>query len=107
MTDLVITAAATAEKLERGDDFILLDCREPEELQIASIEGAVSIPMGEIPMRLQELDPDKEYVVVCHHGVRSGEVAGFLRANDFSNVLNLRGGIDAWSREVDATVPLY
>jgi len=102
-----ITPDIVAERLGRGDDFVLLDCREREELAIAAIEGALSIPMSEITTRLMELDPDREYVVMCHHGIRSAHVAAFLRSNDFANVWNLAGGIDAWAREVDPNIPLY
>lgn len=91
----------------RAPDFVLLDCREPEELAIARIEGALHIPMGDIPTRLQSLDPSKEYVVFCHHGVRSAHVVSFLRKQDFERVRNMAGGIDAWSRDVDPTVPRY
>lgn len=91
----------------RSPDFVLLDCREPDELAVARIDGALHIPMGDIPSRLQALDPAKEYVVFCHHGVRSAHVAAFLRKQEFERVHNMSGGIDAWSREVDVNVPRY
>ena len=96
-----------AEKLKRGEDFILLDCREPEELQIARIERARHIPMGDIPVRIKELDPQKEIVVFCHHGRRSANVCAFLREHAYSRVLNMTGGIAAWSADVDPRVPQY
>ena len=92
---------------QRLPDFVLLDCREPEEIAIARIDGALQIPMGDIPTRLQSLDPSKEYVVFCHHGVRSAHVVAFLRKQEFERVRNMTGGIDAWSREVDPNVPRY
>lgn len=92
---------------ERGDAFTLLDCREPWEVQTASIAGALNIPMGEIPRRVQELDPEEHIVVVCHHGVRSMNVTAWLRQQGFEKVQSLAGGIDAWSRRVDKAVPLY
>ena len=92
---------------DQSPDFVLLDCREPEELALARIDGAMHIPMGDIPARLQSLDPAKEYVVFCHHGVRSASVVAFLRQQEFERVRNMTGGIDAWSREVDPTVPHY
>jgi rhodanese-related sulfurtransferase len=92
---------------ERSPDLVLLDCREPEEIAIARIDGALHIPMGDIPSRLQSLDPSKEYVVFCHHGVRSAHVVSFLRKQEFERVHNMTGGIDAWSRDVDPTVPRY
>jgi rhodanese-related sulfurtransferase len=90
----------------RGD-LVLLDVREPEELAVASIDGALHIPMGDVPGRLHELDPEKEIVVFCHHGIRSASVVQFLAQRDFERVVNLAGGIDAWSRIVDPSVPRY
>lgn len=87
--------------------FTLLDVREPEEFAIAHIEGSLHIPMGDIPNRLQDLDPDQEIIVLCHHGVRSAHVAMFLLQQDFSNVKNCTGGIDAWSLRVDPQTPRY
>ena len=107
MTIPQLTPREAAERLERGDPLVLLDCREEAELQLAALPGAVHIPMRELPGRVAELDPEAEYVVVCHHGFRSARVAGFLLGADFSRVHNLRGGIDAWSREVDPSIPTY
>jgi rhodanese-related sulfurtransferase len=95
------------QRLDRGDDLVLLDVREAEELAIARLVGAVHIPMGEIAGRLHEIDPAAEIVVMCHHGVRSTQVASFLAQRDFVRVINLTGGIDAWSQTVDPTVPRY
>ncbi|MDH3420592.1 MAG: rhodanese-like domain-containing protein [Gammaproteobacteria bacterium] len=92
---------------ERLDDVQLLDVREPEELAIASLPGSLHIPMREIPGRLEQLDRDRPIVVMCHTGVRSRHVAGFLLANDFKHVYNLAGGIDAWSAEIDPALPRY
>ena len=87
---------------------MLLDVREPVELQMARIEGALHMPMGEVSMRAsQELDPDAHIVVLCHHGVRSLNVTNWLRQQGFEKVQSMRGGIDRWSREVDASVPTY
>ncbi len=94
-------------RLERGEPLVVLDVREPEEIAIASLAGALHIPMGDIPSRIGELDPDSEIVVVCHHGLRSAQVAGYLARMDFERVLNLAGGIDAWSMEVDQLVSRY
>src|SRR5437588_4254095 len=88
--------------------FTLLDVREPWEIQAADIEGSLHIPMGELASRAhQELDPDAHIVVVCHHGVRSLNVTHWLRQQGFEEVQSLRGGIDAWSRQVDPKVPVY
>jgi sulfur-carrier protein adenylyltransferase/sulfurtransferase len=92
---------------EQRADVVLLDVREEVELTLASVEGAVHIPMNEIPARLRELDRSKAHVVMCHMGGRSYRVAEFLLGNGFSNVFNLRGGIDAWSTAIDPRVPRY
>ena len=95
------------ERLKRGERPVILDVRELEEIAIASFPGATHIPMGEIPSRLTELDPDQETVVVCHHGIRSAQVAMYLARMGFEHVLNLSGGIDAWSETADPTTPRY
>jgi rhodanese-related sulfurtransferase len=92
---------------ERLDEVQLLDVREPEELAIVSLPGALHIPMREIPGRLAELDRDRPVVVMCHSGVRSRHVAGFLLANDFKQVFNLAGGIDAWAVEIAPDLSRY
>jgi rhodanese-related sulfurtransferase len=107
MNPLEISAVQAAEKMNNGAAFVLLDCREPEELAIARIEGAKHIPMGDVPSRQQELDPDVEMAVICHKGVRSMNVAVFLREQGFTNVVSVRGGTDAWSRDVDPNLPRY
>ena len=86
---------------------MFLDVREPAEHAVARIEGATLIPMREIPGRAGELDPEGEIVVFCHHGSRSAMVVDWLRRNGFSRAINLAGGIDAWSCEVDPSVPRY
>jgi rhodanese-related sulfurtransferase len=85
----------------------LLDVRQPEELEIARIEGAIHIPLNELPQRLAELDPAQPIVALCHHGVRSEMAGRFLERNHFAEVAHLSGGIDAWSQAVDPTVPRY
>ncbi|MCP5266375.1 MAG: sulfurtransferase [Burkholderiaceae bacterium] len=86
---------------------LLLDVREPWEFETCRIPGSVHIPMREVPARYHEIDPGRTVVVVCHHGVRSMQVAMFLAYQGFEQVVNLHGGIDAWSRQVDASVPTY
>ncbi len=106
--DFEVTPSEVKQKLASSEPPMLLDVREPAELQAAQIDGAVHIPMGEIPMRAnQELDPDAHIVVVCHHGVRSLNVTNWLRQQGFEKVQSMRGGIERWSREVDPKVPLY
>jgi rhodanese-related sulfurtransferase len=107
----VSAAEIGVEELKRrrdaGEDFMLLDVREPDELATASIPWATAIPMGQIPVRMHELPRDKPIVVMCHHGGRSDRVAQFLDANGYGNAVNLAGGIDAWSRTIDPAVPRY
>ena len=94
-------------RLDRGESVLILDVREPFEIALAPFPGATHIPMGDIPSRLTELDQDRETVVVCHHGVRSAQVAMYLAQNGFERVLNLSGGIDAWSEDADPSTPRY
>jgi rhodanese-related sulfurtransferase len=86
---------------------VLLDVREPVELEMASVQSALHIPMRDMPSRLTELDREAPIVVMCHTGRRSSMVAQYLVGNGFSQVFNLRGGIDAWSTEIDPLVPRY
>lgn len=81
--------------------------REPAEHAAASIAGAILIPMREIPGRIPELDREREIVVFCHHGSRSAMVVEFLRRQGFEKAINMAGGIDAWSVDVDPEVPRY
>ena len=90
-----------------GEGVVLLDVREHAEVATAAVEGALHIPMREVPARLAELETDKPLVVMCHSGGRSQRVAQFLLGNGFSNVFNLEGGIDAWSTQIDSQVPRY
>jgi rhodanese-related sulfurtransferase len=94
-------------RLDRGESILILDVREPFEIALAPFPGATHIPMGDVPSRLTELDPDQETVVVCHHGVRSAQVAMYLAQMGFERLLNLSGGIDAWSEDADPSTPRY
>lgn len=103
-----ITAPELAQRLaDATDPPVVLDVREPWEVAVASLPGAVTIPMGSIPASLDRLDPTRTTVCVCHHGARSLQVALFLEHHGFRDVLNLAGGIHAWSQQVDAGVPTY
>jgi rhodanese-related sulfurtransferase len=86
---------------------VLLDVREPWEYDTARIAGAQLVPMREVPARIAEIDAAREVVAICHHGGRSMQVAMFLEKQGFKRVHNLMGGIDAWSRTVDPSVPTY
>jgi rhodanese-related sulfurtransferase len=102
-----ITPADLKARIDRGDRPFILDVREPEEVALAAFPDATNIPMGEIPSRMTELDPDRETIVVCHHGIRSAQVAIYLARMGFERALNLAGGIDAWSVAADPAVPRY
>lgn len=99
--------ADVALRLQSGQGPRLLDVRQPHEFDLCALPGAQLIPLGELPDRLQELDPKAEYVVYCHHGGRSMRAAMFLEQQGFAQVANLEGGIDAWAAEVDPTLPRY
>ncbi len=106
MMDFEITADEAKKKLDQKE-AVLLDVREPWEVQAASIQGAKLIPMGELQRRQQELDPDDHIIVMCHGGVRSLKVTNWLREQGYAKVQSMRGGIAAWSRTVDPKVPTY
>jgi molybdopterin/thiamine biosynthesis adenylyltransferase/rhodanese-related sulfurtransferase len=101
-----ITPKELKQRLDRGDDLFILDVREPHEYQICNIGGKL-IPLGEISRRAHELDSSREIVVHCRSGKRSAEAAEFLRGVGFRKLLNLKGGILAWSDDVDPTVAKY
>ncbi len=102
-----ITPVALKARLDRGDALQIIDVREPNEYQINRIPGSVLIPLGEIPRRYAELDPDSELVMQCKVGGRSAQAADFLRSVGFKKVLNLQGGILEWIDKVDPTQPKY
>lgn len=106
---LEIDVRGVKKLLDEGADFLLLDCREPDEFAIAKLESAMLIPMGEIPRRIAELEPvrDRRIVVHCHHGGRSLQVTQWLQQQGFAEVQNMAGGIDAWSKEIDPSVARY
>jgi rhodanese-related sulfurtransferase len=85
----------------------LLDVREPWEFERCRLPDASLVPMRELPARLEALERGQEIVVICHHGVRSFHAARFLEHNGFHQVINLSGGVDAWAKQVDPTMPLY
>jgi rhodanese-related sulfurtransferase len=101
-----ITPEEFVARRERGDDLTLLDVREDWELGVARVPDIVHIPMGQVANRLNEIERTKPVVVLCRSGRRSLEVAKFLQQNGFEAV-NLAGGILAWSRDLDATIPTY
>ena len=110
MLDYEITPAELAARLIAADrdGVVLLDVREPAEYSLTRIDGSMLMPMGDVPSRAnQELDPESHIIAICHHGVRSMNVAVWLRNQGFENTQSLRGGIDAWAALVDPTMPRY
>ena len=107
MNDLEISPREVKERLERGEKLLLVDVREPWEYAQCRIEGAKSIPMGTVPANLQQLDGDEEVICYCHHGMRSLDVANWLRSQGVQSAKSMAGGIDRWSTEIDPAVPRY
>lgn len=103
-----ITAAELKKKMDDGEDVQLIDVRNPDENAFAKIEGSKLIPLGEILTRMSEIDPTKETVIHCKAGGRSAQAIQALERSGFKGKLrNLKGGITAWSNEVDREVPKY
>ena len=101
-----ITPVELKRRLDAGDDLFILDVREPHEYQICHLNGHL-IPLGDLPQRVHELDSSREIVAHCRSGVRSAKAVDFLRQAGFRKVHNLKGGILAWSDQVDPSVPKY
>lgn len=104
---LEISPQETAELLKKGGEVLLVDVREPWEYEICRIEGAKLVPMGSIPANLQALDTEGEVICYCHRGMRSMDVAVWLRGQGVERARSLAGGIDRWSTEIDAKVARY
>ena len=103
-----ITATELKQRLDSGEDIQIIDVREPHEVAIAKIPGATHIPLGQVLNRMSEIEPDRETVVHCKMGGRSAKAIEALKRSGFTgNLLNLKGGITAWSNEVDPSVPKY
>ncbi len=94
-------------RLERGEQLVLIDVREPEEYELARIEGARLFPLSRMDDWAASLNPEDEIVVLCHHGIRSAHVCSWLARNGFPRIHNLSGGIDLWSRQIDPRVARY
>jgi rhodanese-related sulfurtransferase len=105
--NITITPQALKQRLDQGDQVVLIDVREPWEFNICKIEGAQLIPLGTLGSEFRKLDPKAETVVYCHMGMRSMDATQFLTQQGFTNVKNLTGGINAWSLQVDPSVPKY
>jgi len=94
-------------RLDKGDKLVLVDVREEWEYSLAKLDGSILIPLATLPQSLARLNRDAEIIAICHHGMRSADATNFLLQQGFPNVKNLVGGIDAWSTQVDGTVPRY
>lgn len=104
------TVSELKKRLEAAEGLMLLDVRQLEEFaycNLAHEAETIHIPLHELPGRYQELAKDKQLVVYCHHGIRSAQAIGFLQQQGYEKLENLKGGIHAWSEEVDSTVPVY
>ena len=107
---LELTPQEVQSRIADGDAAILIEVREPEEFLLARIDGAQLVPMQSVPAELQRLEglaDEATLMVFCHHGVRSLQVVSWLRQHGIDNCFSVAGGIDRWSRELDATVPRY
>lgn len=103
-----LTPTALHARLAAGEDIQLIDVREEMEFEYCRIAGSVLIPLGDIPRRAAEIRAEGPVVLICHHGVRSAQALGYLQHRlGHKNLLNLRGGIDAWSLQIDPNVAVY
>ena len=107
MDSLEITPAEVKRRLDQGQKLLLIDVREPWEFNTCNIAGAKLIPMGTVPANLQALDTDDDIVIYCHRGMRSLDVAVWLRGQGVERAKSLAGGIERWSLEIDPNVPRY
>lgn len=104
---LQLTVTELKARMDAGEAITIIDVREAEEWAINRLPGAVHIPMGTVPARLEEIPRDRLVVLQCHHGGRSAQVTQFLLQQGYSDVANLAGGIHAWSLQIDPSVPTY
>ena len=102
-----ITPTELKARLDKGDKLVLLDVREQWEFDLAKLSGSTLIPLGTLPKSLSKLSRESEIIAICHHGMRSADATNLLLQQGYTNVKNLVGGIDAWSAQVDGSVPRY
>ena len=105
--NFAISPKELKESLDNGDKLVLVDVREEWEYSLAKLGGSILIPLGTLTQSLGQLDRDSEIIAICHHGMRSADATNFLLQQGFRKVKNLVGGIDAWSTQVDGTIPRY
>jgi len=105
---MTITPTELKARLDQGENFRLIDVREADEWSVARLPRAELIPLSQFQLRAtQELSPDENIILYCHHGLRSGRAQGYLKTQGYANVLNLTGGIDAWALQVEPTMKRY
>lgn len=102
-----ITVEQLHQKLQNKESFQFIDVREKDEYDFAKIEGATLIPLSQFQERFQEIDPDQEVVICCHHGGRSMRACEFLLSQGYTDLINVKGGIDQWSLKINPKVPRY
>jgi rhodanese-related sulfurtransferase len=102
-----LTPVELKAKLDAGEKLVLLDVREAWEYALCCIDGSDNISMSNVEKMLKELKPDDEIIVICHHGMRSFQVASYLEGNGFDNIANLEGGVDAWAKTVNTEMAQY
>lgn len=107
ITDIDVAVDDLAERLRRGDIVVVLDVREPWEVELCSLPDSLHIPLGQLPSAVAVLPQDRDIAVLCHHGMRSAHATRWLRAQGLDRVYNLAGGIDAWARQIDPTMKVY
>lgn len=103
----IIQPAELHTEISSGTDLFLLDVREPHELAISALDGALNIPLGELPFRMVDVPADRNVVVICRSGARSAQAAALLIENGYPRVRNLATGMNGWARQVDPTVQTY
>ncbi len=106
MQEMEMTTGEVKEKLDRGDKFVLLDVRDPNEYEVVHLEGATLIPLDQLQQRVSELNKDEEVVIYCHHGSRSLQAARYLQASGYK-AHSMNGGIEDWAEKIDPTLPRY
>jgi rhodanese-related sulfurtransferase len=107
LANIEITPREVKSMIDRGEKFLFVDVREKWEFDTSWIEGAMLVPMREIPANLAKFEEADQIILFCHHGIRSLDAAAWLRSQDIAGAKSMTGGIDRWSAEIDPTVPRY
>lgn len=107
ITDNEMTVEEWADRLRGNDGVVVLDVREPWEVELCRIGESLHIPLGQLPSAVTVLPRDRDIAVLCHHGMRSAHATSWLRTQGFDRAINLAGGIDAWARRIDPTMKVY